>query len=61
MYKFLENFGTVFGQFGQDFWTEYWKFLELVSDSPGLGSGFVLIPGLMSSSFVEFFGIIEIC
>ena len=54
-------FGTVFGQFGQDFWTEYSKFLELVSDSPGLGSGLVFIPGLMSSSFVEFFGIIEIC
>ena len=31
--------------------------MGLVSDSPGLGSGLVLILGLMFSDFVKFFGI----
>ena len=34
--------------------------MGLVPSNPGLGSGLVLIPGLMSSGFVEFFGVTEI-
>ena len=34
---------------------------SLVQTKPELGSGLVLILGLMSSGFVEFFGITEIC
>ena len=75
MYKFLGilgtvfeqsklNFGIVFEQFGLNFWDCFrivWTgFSELFSGSSGLGSGLVLILGLMSSGFVMCFGIIVI-
>ena len=61
MWEFLGIFETVFGQSEQDFETGYWKFLGLGPGSPRLGSGLVLIPGLMSLGFVEYFDITEIC
>ena len=39
------------------FWIVWAEFSRLFSGSLGLGSGLVLIPGLMSSDFVVCFGI----
>ena len=55
------NFGTVFGQFGFNFLDCFrivrTGFSKLFSGSPGLGSGLVFTPELMSSGFVVCYGI----
>ena len=53
-------FGTKCRNFWDCFRTVRIEFSGLFSGSLGLGSGLVLIPGPMSSSFVVYFGIIVI-
>ena len=69
------NFGTVYEQFGLNFgtvfgqsWLNFWDYVQIVqaeisglfSGSFGLNLGLVLIPRLMFSGFVVYFGIIII-
>ena len=50
---FLDSPDKILGLNIENFWDWF--------RSLGLGSSLVLIPGLMSSGFVKFFNIIEIC